>query len=351
MTAVRVITAGERNRALLARQGLLVRYRTSLPRAVERMGGIQAQYAPSAYIGLWSRLEGFRRDDLTWALMRRSVIQGTLMRSTIHIVSRRDYWPFAAGIRRARQEWWLRIAKGRGLADLDHQAVAALIRGALTDGPATRSALIDALVEAGHGKEAWEDAGAWIEMVRVPPSGTWERRRADLYGDAVTWVGPESSNEAQGLETLLLRYLSAFGPSTPADAARWAGVPTTAMETAAERVVLRSFVDAGGGDLVDLPRAPIPDPDHPAPVRFLGTWDALLLVHARAAGVLPEDYRPLVFHTKNPQSVTPFLVDGAVAGEWRSVEGRIRLTPYHPLPRRALRELESAAGELEAFLA
>ena len=104
--AERVLTARELNRALLARQMLLERVKAPLPRVLERMGGLQAQYAPSMYIGLWSRVEGFEREALTRALERRSVVQGTLMRSTIHLVSKADYWPFTVAIRDARLQAW-----------------------------------------------------------------------------------------------------------------------------------------------------------------------------------------------------------------------------------------------------
>ena len=106
--AERVLSQRELNRAVLARQLLLERRRDALPRALERVGGLQAQYAPSMYIGLWSRLAGFERDQLTRALERRSVVQATLMRVTIHLVSAADYWPFTIAVRAARRERWMR---------------------------------------------------------------------------------------------------------------------------------------------------------------------------------------------------------------------------------------------------
>ena len=116
MTDVPTLTQRDLNRALLARQLLLERAKTPIPKALERIGGIQAQYAPSMYVGLWSRLDGFERDQLTRALERGSVVQGTLMRATIHLVSRADYWPFAAGIREDQREWWPRV-HGRATTD------------------------------------------------------------------------------------------------------------------------------------------------------------------------------------------------------------------------------------------
>ena len=351
MATPRTLTIGHRNRALLARQMLLARVKAPLPRVVERMGGIQAQYAPSAYVGLWSRLEGFERTQLTRALVRRSVVQGTLMRSTIHLVSRSDYWPFAVGIRRARQDWWLRIAGARRLGDIDYEAMAQHLRRVLAQGPIERSALIASLAGAGFPTEAFEGVSGWIDMVRVPPTGTWERRRASMYADAGWWLGTPEATENDGIELLLRRYLAAFGPATPGEAARWAGLPLAVMQAAAEPLSLRTFRRQDGPDLLDLPRAPIPPPSTPAPVRFIPTWDAILLAHARDSGVLSEEHRPLVFHTKNPQSVNTFLVDGTVAGTWRHEQGRIVTEPFEPLPRRARRELEDESARLTALFA
>jgi hypothetical protein len=199
-----VLTARHLNRALLARQLLLERARLPIHRAVERIAGLQTQYAPSAYVGLWTRLENFERDALTRALERRSVVQATLMRSTIHIVSRADFWPLAVAVRRAQREWYLR-------------------------------------------------------------------------------------------------------------------------------------------------RGPLPDPETPAPVRFLPHWDGNLLAHARRAQILPERYRPRVFTSKNPFSVATFLVDGAVAGIWRLEKGRIVVEPYKRLSRQVRKELEEEAERLQAF--
>ncbi len=155
--------------------------------------------------------------------------------------------------------------------------------------------------------------------------------------------------EAQGLAHLVHRYLGGFGPASLKDAANWAGLPVTTLRPAVERMDLRRFRDEKGGELLDLPEAPLPDPDTPAPVRFLPTWDATLLVHARRTQILPEDYRPLVFHTKTPHSVPTFLVDGQVAGKWRWEKGRIHLEPFHPLPPQARRDLDDEADRLAAF--
>ena len=188
-----------------------------------------------------------------------------------------------------------------------------------------------------------------VDLVRVPPSGTWERRRADIYGLADDWIEPSKATEDDGLEALVRRYLAGFGPAALADIANWAGVPVAPLRPIVDRLDLRRFRDEAGKELLDLPDAPLPDAETPAPVRFLPTWEATLLVHARRALILPEVYRPRIFNTKMPQSVPTFLVDGAVAGTWRFEEGRITINAFDELPSRVRRELDDEAERLAAF--
>src|SRR5512145_1993416 len=160
---MRTLTQRELNRALLARQLLLERARTPLPRALERIGGIQAQYAPSMYVGLWSRLEGFTRDALTRALERRSVIQATLMRHTIHLVSRADYWPLALAVREARRAHWNR-------ATPDAPSPRAMAGAARRLRAAINGTISRKEIEALLGRPRSSGIGLWIDLVRVPPS-------------------------------------------------------------------------------------------------------------------------------------------------------------------------------------
>ncbi len=343
-----VLSTRALNRALLARQLLLERSRGSLTGALERVAGLQTQYAPSAYIALSSRLEGFRRDVLTRALHQRRAVQATLMRSTIHVVSARDFPLFATAVRRPRQEWWGR-AQRRQMEDVDMGAVARRVRTFLADGPRHRREMEQFLHEEGFPRIAAASVGMWVDLVRVPPSGTWEQRRADLYALADDWVRPTDATEADAQEHLIKRYLGGFGPASLSDISSWAGLPATIVRAVTDRLRLRRFRDEQDGELLDLPRAPLPDPDSPAPVRFLPTWDATLLVHARRTQILPEGYRDLVFNTKTPHSVSTFLVDGAVAGTWRYDGGRIRLEPYGPIARSVRRELDAEASRLAAF--
>ena len=342
---MRVLTARELNRALLARQLLLERAAVGLPEALELMGCLQAQYAPSMYIGLWSRVDGFGRDHLTRALQERTVVQGTLMRVTIHLVSAADYWPLALAVREARRALWLRATRHTVSAEELAEA-AAVLRERVRESPVRRSEM-DQLI----GRERAIGAGLWEDFIRVPPSGTWERRRADLYGAAEDWLGPPPAdlNVEAATEHLVRRYLSGFGPATAADVADWGGLRTADVLAVLVRLDLRRFADEDGRELYDLPDAPIPDPDTPAPVRFLPTWDASLLVHARRKGVIAEAHRPLVFNTKTPHSVCTFLVDGTVAGTWRYEKGEIRLAPFTPLAPAVLAEVEEEAARLAAF--
>lgn len=346
----RTLTPRELNRALLARQLLLQRAELPVSRALERIGGIQNQYAPSAYIRLWSCLGEFRRDDLTRALERRTVVQGTLMRATIHLVSARDYWPFAAGIRHSRQEWWLRVHTPRPDPRNLH-AAADRLRSRLAGGQ-LRRAEIDELL--GGGSVLTNGVGLWLDLVRVPPSGTWERRRADLFAAAEDWLGPSDVSPTAGLEHLVRRYLGGFGPATLAEIADWAGLSVREVAAASERLRLRRFRSESGDELLDLPQAPLPAAETPVPACFLPTWDATLLVHARRHGILPEEYRPLIFNTRTPHSVASFLVDGAVAGAWRveraAHKATLVLELFERLPSAVCDELRSEGDRLVRFL-
>lgn len=284
-------------------------------------------------------MANFRRDALTKALEQRLVIQATLLRSTIHMVSPRDYGLFQAATREGRREWFRRITR-KQFGDLDMEGAASVVREHLRGGPCRATELKALLAARGFPPVIWAGIGLWVDMVRIPPSGTWDQRRADLYGLSENWIAMPTPSEAPGLAHVVRRYLGGFGPASVPEIADWAGIPQTKLSPIIDKMLsqsrpaggrqsfaspsgggqggdLRTFRDEKGKELIDLPRAPIPDAATPAPVRFLPTWDATLLVHARRTQILPERYRPLVFNTKTPHSVPTFLVDGAVAGTWR----------------------------------
>jgi hypothetical protein len=341
----RVLSTSELNRAVLARQCLLEPSAGSIAQTLRTIGAIQAQYAPSMYVGLWSRMRDLERDALTRALERRTAIQATLMRVTIHLVSNEDYWPFALATRQARRELWLRNMR-RTVTAAELEQLAGRVREHLAQHGQISRKELDALV----GKPHAIGVGQWIDLVRVPPSGTWERRRADLFAAAEDWVGPPPDLTAvEAAATLVRSYLAGFGPASHADIASYTGLPRSEVAPACGGMGLRTFRSETGDELVDLPRAPLPDPQQPAGVRFLPTWDATLLVHARRARILPEEHRPKIFHVRNPHSDAVFLVDGAVAGTWKHRDAKIELHPFERLDGATQRDLRAHADRLADF--
>lgn len=335
------------NRVLLARQGLLEREAAGLAACLEQVGGLQAQYAPAMYLGLFSRLAGFERDALTRALEAREVLQGTLMRATIHLVAPADYWPFAVAVRDARRRLWTRSRPDAPAAPAMAGA-ARRLRHALAAGPLYRRD-----VEALLGRPAAAGVGLWVDLLRVPPLGTWDRRRADRYALADAEVGPppEGLTPARATDHLVRRYLQAFGPAGRHDIASFTGLRVGDLAGPLGRLGLVTYRGPDGQALLDVPDGRLPDPGSSAPPRFLPVWDATLLVHARRTGVLPEELRPRVFSTRKPHGTATFLVDGQVAGEWRLDAGRVALEPYGRLDPAARRELEVEAERLAAFAA
>lgn len=339
----RTLTWRDLNRALLARQSLLCRVRADAATVLESMAGLQAQYAPSMYIGLWTRIEGFERESLTRLLESRDVVQATILRATIHLVSRADYWPMLVAIRDVRRDWYHRVIRG-SLSAGELTDAAARLRELLLQGPLRR-----AEIDAVFGTKIRDGVGMYLDMVRVPPSGTWARRRADLYGLADDWVGPSGITVEEARELLVRRYLGGFGPAHRAEIADWAGLSVTEVAKVLARLELRRFRDERGRELVDLPDLPLPDPGTPAPVRFLPTYDATLLAHARRTLILPEEHRTKVFHVRMPQSIGTFLVDGQVAGTWAWKAGVVTWEPFAKLPAAVRRQVEAEAGALTAF--
>ena len=315
---------------------------------MEAMGGLQTQVSRSGYIGLWTRLEGLRRDDYTAALFDRRLIQGWLMRVTIHTVTAADYWPMAVAVRESRRRWWLR-AWGHGLQDADMRRVAEALREELRDGPLPQRELHARLATRGWERPIVNAGALWVDLVRVPPPGTWDRPRADRYGMAEDWLPPVEIGEEESRDLLLRRYLGGFGPAAMADISGWTGLPVADLRPVAERAGLRRFRDESGRELLDLPDAPLPDPETPAPPRFIASFDAMLLTQARRTGVLPEEFRPIIFNTRTPQSWNTFLLDGRVAGTWKHADGRVQLDPLRRLTAAERRALEEEAHRLEAF--
>ena len=338
-----VLSSADLRRAVMARQLLAARATTDVPAMLEAVAGLQSQYAPTMYIGCWSRLAGFRRDQLTADLEQRRVVQGTMMRSTIHLVSAADYWPLNRAIRRSRREWWLRTHRTVA-GEADVRAAADRVRAALEDAGQLSRKELGAIAGTGTA----DGVGAFVDLVRVPPSGTWERRRADLHALAETWLGPEPDlTDEQAMDHLVSRYLEGFGPATANEIALWAGMAVGDVTPVLERLPLRRFRTEDGKVLVDLPGVPLRvDGDEAPVVRFIGTWEALLLVHARRAEILREEDRPRIFGIRTPHSFYTFIVDGVVEGTWRHTGETVELSPWRPLPAATIDALRAEAAQL-----
>jgi hypothetical protein len=265
-----------------------------------------------------------------------------MMRSTIHLTSAADYWPLNLAVRESRRSWYRRLRRAPEDAVL---AAVARTRAAFDDTDVLTRKELDALA----GPEG-SYVGLFVDLVRVPPSGTWERRRADRFALAERWVGPEPELAAEDARRHLVRhYLGGFGPASGPEIASWAGVDVGVVTAAVDGMALARYRAEDGAVLLDLPDLePAPDTT-PLPARFLGTWEALLLVHARRAAVLAEADRPRIFGARTPQSFNTFLVGGTVRGTWRHADGRIEVTPWHPLTRAEQAEVAAEAERLAAF--
>jgi hypothetical protein len=338
----RTLTVPELNRATLARQLLLERRRLPVVRALERLAGLQAQWAPAPYVGLWTRLERFRRESLERALLREQAVRAVLMRGTVHLVSRGDYGLFGSAVALPS---WVRPESAE-LAARVHDSLLEFGRE-----PRTRAEVLAWLRDT-HGIEHDGGAGLWYalrtvgRLTHAPGSGAWKQPAETRY----VLIDHEQVDPLPARERLVHRYLGAFGPATRADIAEWSGLRVRDFEPALSALEpLRRFRDERGRELLDLPRAPLPPGDTRAPVRFLPRYDNLVLSHADRTRVIADEHRRTVIHGGGMVEAT-FLVDGFVAGLWRVERGRIRTEPFAPLPRARRREVEDEAARLEAWL-
>lgn len=306
------------NRATLARQMLLERRKLTVAQAVERLAGLQAQAPNPPYIGLWSRLEGFRREQLTEALRKRRVVRMSTLRATLHLMAASDALAWRPLLEPVHQRGLLGNHK-RALDGIDHAAVVAAGRALLGERPRTAAELGQALGVRWPGRETVSLAALIrnnVPLAHLPPAGTWNSHQSALLQPLGDWLGDAIDAAPATQDELLLRYLAAFGPATLADAGAWSGL--TGWKAVAERLRprLREFAGEDGQVLFDLPRAPRPDPETPAPPRLVAEWDSLLLSHADRSRVLSEAHRARVF-TVNGIVRGTVLIDGFVAGVWK----------------------------------
>ncbi len=313
MSGERVLTPRQLNRALLARQLLLERRKLGVQQAVERLCAIQAQWPQSPYLALWSRLVDFRKEQLTRALAHHRVVKAQLFRITLHITSARDYPYFVAVWGPAARDGTPGVSKAK-LQELSQRVRAAALKGPITQEQ------VEELASAEMGGMRWRTR-TLTPLIQLPPGGTWSHYGRTQLGAMETVLGVEPPVREAAAERLVRSYLTAFGPATQEDLLRFAGVRVGDVRAGLDRVELRRFRDERGRLLLDVPRAPLPDGDTPAPVRFLPKWDSSLLAYAppERTRILPEKFRSTVI-AKNGDVAPTVLVDGFVAATWAEGE-------------------------------
>jgi len=338
----RVLTLRELNRATLARQLLLERKRLTPTAVIERLVGMQAQWPPAPYVGIWTRTTSFRRPTLERELRKGAVIKATAMRQTLHLVTPRDYALIRASMSETNFPWETARAK----------ALAPAVRALADTGPVTTEDGL-AFVEREHGltgiqaRRAWQAARNRAHLVHHHETALY---RPQSKGQFVSLAEPEPFDPTEARAEVIRRYLLAFGPATRRDIVAWSMLHVPEIQRALDRLEpLERYRDEQGRELLDVKGAPLPDADTPAPVRFLPKWDNVLLAWADRTRVLPEEHRKTVIRVNGDVGQT-FLVDGLAAGLWREDAGSVVVEPFAPLPRSVRLEVEEEAGRLEAFL-
>jgi hypothetical protein len=358
MPASEPISTVALNRALLARQLLLARERRSVVDAVRHLVGMQAQVPLDPYTGLWSRLAGFRPDELGEALLERRLVRIALQRSTIHLVSQEDCLAFQP-LLQVVQDRELLGHFGRALDGVDVGAVAAAGRVIVEERPIAFRELGRRLAERWPGVDELALAIAvrtQVPLVQPPPRGVWGRRGLALHTSVEAWLGV-APGPAISLSELVLRYLAAFGPASVMDAQTWCGLTRLRDVFEELRPRLVTFRDEGGVELFDLLDAPRPGAGVVAPPRFLPQFDNVLLSHAERSRIVPPGVGERIYRQHGQWS--PLLVDGFLRGTWklrrekRAARLEIELDPGLASPRRAIEEegarlLEFLAGDAES---
>jgi hypothetical protein len=343
------------NRATLARQLLLRREKLQPVPALERLAGLQAQMPRPPFIGLWSRLEGFRREDLVGAIERREAIRGTMMRGTIHLMARKDFVAWRPVIQPVLTRG-MESVLGDFAKTLDVEALHRAARGLFEQRPRTFADLrehLHGLFPTLNQRAMGHIVKMQLPVVQTPASAApWAYPAAADFTLAESWLGEPLSANARP-HAMALRYFAAFGPASVKDLQIWSGLKGARAVVDDLRPKLRAFCDDQGRELFDLPRAPRPAEDEQAPVRFLPEFDNLLLAHADRRRSVAEKHRHHLF-TKNLLVPATFLVDGFVAGVWRveraKNEARLVLAPFDRLDRRVRLALHEEGEQLLRFI-
>lgn len=353
------------NRALLARQGLLERLDLPLVETVEAIGAIQAQHWPAPPVALWSRMRTFAPGDLYAALERGDLLTGTLLRTTLHLVSAREH-PAYAAVASAVADWRRSKAQaGEGAQELLAALVAHARRTARTteDVAAFAEAWVEEHPKALHRDEVkaqrdrnWRALVRLQGFVRVPEDGAWDAKAPSSLRAAPK---PRKKLDLDtALDEVVMRHLRAFGPASADDVAGWINWRPKPVREAVARLEpeLVAFEDEAGRALYDLPDAPRPDPGTPAPPRLLAPFDSILLAYSpkHRGRILPDAHRDKVYERANLRIKPSYTVDGLVAGTWdvevKRGEALVTLRPLEKLPKAARGELvEEAEGLARAI--
>jgi hypothetical protein len=352
------------NRAALHRQLLLDRAPLTALQAVGHLAGLQAQAPLAPYVGLWTRLAGFRHEELKELITERAVLRAHLMRNTVHLVDAGDYLRFRP-LYQPVLDRHLAGNFGKNLIGVDLAELAAVAADLLGQTPLTRVELGARLAPRWPDRDPASLAYAashLLPLVQVPPRGLWgepNHRAAFMLANA--WLagrdpsasprdpGPPRDPEAVPtpqstmLEQLVLRYLAAYGPASVADVQAWSGLSRLREVTDRLGSRLRAFTGSNGADLLDLPDAPRPDPDVPAPPRFLPEYDNLLLSYAERSRVIPHR-RPVPLPPGHGATVGTLLVDGLWQADWKINQGVLEIEPFISLGP-ADRDAVAAEGE------
>lgn len=345
------------NRATLQRQWLLQRQDRSALDAIEHLVGMQAQVPLAPYVGLWTRLNGFRTDDLASLIESRQVVRGGAMRATIHLMSSRDF----LGIRPLVQpclerEVFQNSTYGRErLAGLDIEAVLRAGEAWMAETPRTAAELREKLGPQWPEREPAALAHAvrcLLPVIQVPPRGIWGKGGNPTMSTAALWLGEQV--EAIPIDDLVLRYFAAYGPARVADVQAWCGLTRLGEVVARLRPRLRTYLDdSGGREFFDVDGMELPADDVPAPTRFLPEFDNVLLAHADRSRFIDDAQRRRLLASER-LSRGAVLHDGRVAALWKLHRGArtsLEVEPVTRLSSAALESMEAEGQELLAFAA
>ena len=346
----------ELNRATLERQMLLRRREVPAIEAIEHLVGMQAQAPNPPYVGLWTRLAHFRPEELGRLISDRQAVRIALMRNTVHLVSARDCLALRPLIQPIiERHVYSSRARRADLEGVDIEALAATGRVLLEERPRTARELGALLQEQWPENDPASLARAvrhLLPLVQVPPRGVWGKSGQTTHTTAEAWLG-HPLDPAYSLDEMILRYLGAFGPATVGDVQTWSGLTRLGAIIERLRPRLITFRDEIGKELFDLPDAPRPDPDIPAPPRFLPEFDNLILSHADRTRVIAEEYRKAIA-SRNGMVPATFLIDGSVRGTWKTTRSRgkatLAITPFESLAKEDRDALSDEGERLIRFL-